>query len=107
MDQPKEIYILLNIPQCNFGVWHEDKIVDTAIPYVPKSSIDQLTAQLAEWRKDAERLAGYHWMDTVMKTVAIAYFAGTIPEKVTISHSANCPITLHRQLVIKYGGQNE
>lgn len=69
-----------------------------------KQIID-LTNDRDEWRADAERLAENYWGVEGLATYCIhcnssASFYANIP------HDANCPITLHRQLVAKYGGEN-
>lgn len=61
---------------------------------------ERLTADLAEWRKDAERLAGKYEDDDgyCIHCVAVIVYG---PNK----HAPDCPITLHRELVAKYGGE--
>lgn len=55
----------------------------------------------AEWRKDAERLA----------TILDNLFMGCIlcngkKKNSHFTHEPDCPITLHRELGAKYGGEN-
>lgn len=72
------------------------------------AQIAQLTAQLAEWQADAERLAKDYYQEffydadkCYCKFCDVESFT---PEE--IQHSPDCPITLHRQLVAKYGTEN-
>lgn len=63
-----------------------------------KQIID-LTNDRDEWRKDAERLATKH-LDLYNSCVHCGHhkYSG-------MDHAIDCPITLHRQLVAKYGGE--
>lgn len=65
-----------------------------------QATIAQLTAERDEWRKDAERLATKH-LDLYNSCVHCGHhkYSG-------MDHAIDCPITLHRQLEEKYGGEN-
>ena len=61
----------------------------------------EVEAERAEWKVDAERLATKH-LDLYNSCVHCGHhkYSG-------MDHAIDCPITLHRELVAKYGGEHE
>jgi DNA-directed RNA polymerase subunit RPC12/RpoP len=69
-----------------------------------QATIAQLTAELAEARADAERLAKTFVIEVYPHEWVCrsgCHHMGKSPA--TINHAPDCPITLHRELVAKYG----
>ena len=67
-----------------------------------KDELAEVTAERDEWKHDAERLAG-RYMATYRTCVHCEERLDDVGE---VGHSPNCPITLHRELVAKYEGEN-
>ena len=74
----------------------------------------QLEAELAKWKQDAERLAGAEtdiYSEGDEEYISCVH-SGSCGYHVyrrkgaEFIHAPNCPITLHRELVAKYGGEN-
>lgn len=86
--------------ECTCGADEQNALVDEAI-----SIVDKLTAELAEWRADAERLAKRHVERKKSDKQMYCIHCDGFPHMTDyrkIVHDADCPITLHRQLVEKY-----
>ena len=66
-----------------------------------QARITQLTSERDDWKADAERLATKH-LDLYNSCVHCGHhkYSG-------MDHAIDCPITLHRELVAKYGGEHE
>lgn len=63
----------------------------------------RLTAELAKWKQDAERLAKHHLSITKENLFHCSYCGYiTTDDDGIMVHQDNCPITLHRELVAKY-----
>lgn len=73
-----------------------------------KSENAELFAERDEWKQDAERLAKSFVIEVYPHEWVCrsgCHHMGKTPD--TIEHAPNCPITLHRELVAKYGGEHE
>lgn len=82
----------------------ENKLTDTeACNARLVEQVEQLTAELAKWKQDAERLAKHHLSITKENLFHCSYCGYiTTDDDGIMVHQDNCPITLHRELVAKY-----
>ena len=70
------------------------------------AGVTQLKQERDEWKQDAERLAKSFVIEAYPHEWVCrsgCHHMGKTPD--TIEHAPNCPITLHRELVAKYGGE--
>ena len=71
------------------------------------AGVTQLKQERDEWKQDAERLAKeFIWVDGEYgewHCIHCDQYATSAQRE--IQHYDNCPITLHRELVAKYGGE--
>jgi rubrerythrin len=66
-----------------------------------------LKSELKDWKADAERLAKHHLSITKANLFHCSYCGYiTTDDDGIMVHQDTCPITLHRELVAKYGGEN-
>ena len=82
-----------------------DYVISNRELLIKQAEIQRLVTELADWKADAERLAekyGYRWQGD-----SYCVHCEDIGDyESDIEHENNCPITLHRELVAKYGGEN-
>ena len=75
-----------------------------------RDTLDEIERQrerIAEWRQDAERLAKDHQPDTDGYCKHCQSCRVNVDDGWNVIHTPDCPITLHRELVAKYGNNEE
>lgn len=78
-----------------------DYVISNRELLIKQAEIQRLTAELADWKADAERLAkAFYWDELGCVCIHCGEYAEL--DGKYIPHKVDCPITLHRQLEDKY-----
>jgi len=82
-----------------------DYVISNRELLIKQAEIQRLVTELALWKADAEMLAKSFVIEVYPHEWVCrsgCHHMGKTPD--TIEHAPDCPITLHRELVAKYGG---